>query len=186
MNKPRYFESDTYHHLYNRGVNKQSIFFDKNDYEYFIKKMIENKIKYQIEIIAFCLMPNHFHIFIHQTTKNGLGSKFISDLINSYTKTINKKYKKTGVLFETRTKNKIVYSELDFKNLTKYILLNPVKAGLVNKIDDWEYSSAKELISENELKITDKTILNYFNNIDKFTQFIESDDIEDYENIIID
>jgi REP element-mobilizing transposase RayT len=146
MEKPRNFEIDTYHHLYNRGAGKQKIFFDENDYKFFVKKLKEYKQKYSIEILSYCLMPNHFHIFIHQTTAELLGSKFIGNLTNSYTKSINKKYKRSGVLFQGRTKNKIFYNEDDFKRVVKYILLNPVKTGLVKKFDEWKYSSAKELI----------------------------------------
>lgn len=176
MNQPRYFQEDTYHHLYNRGTNKQNIFFDRRDYGFFVTKMIQNKLKYKIEILAYCLMPNHFHIFIHQTQPDKLGSKFIGNIVNSYTKTINKKYNRSGVLFESRTKSKIVF-ELDaFPLLIKYILMNPVKAKLVKKFCDWEFSSAKELLGSSERKVTNKFIMKYFKNKSEFTQYIESEE----------
>ena len=75
-------------------------------------------------------MPNHFHLFVWQTVQDKPISKFISDLINSYTKSINKKYKRSGVLFEGETKNKVIYDERTFPSLTKYIFLNPVRANL--------------------------------------------------------
>ena len=162
MEKPRNFEIDTYHHLYNRGAGKQKIFFDKNDYNFFVKRLKEYKNKYSIEILSYCLMPNHFHIVIRQKTSELLGSKFIGNLTNSYTKSINKKYKRSGVLFQGRTKNKIVYKEEDFKNVVKYILLNPVKAGFVKKFYDWKYSSAKELIGQVEYDVTEKRYLIIF------------------------
>ncbi len=185
MNSPRNFEIDTYHHLYNRGVNKNKIFFNENDYLYFLKKLLEYKQKYKIEILAYCLMPNHFHLFIHQTTKEKLGSAFVGNLTNSYTKTINKKYKRTGVLFESRTKNKIVFDERAFKFVVKYILLNPVRAQLVNNYGDYKYSSAKELLDVVNESITDKNILKYFSSIKVFNEFILQEDEATFEGKIV-
>ena len=181
MNSPRYFLEDTYHHLYNRGANKGKIFFDKNDYYYFLKKLKEYKHKYSIEILCYCLLVNHFHLFVRQTTRDKSIGMFIGDLANSYTKTINKKYKRTGVLFEDKTKNKIIYDENTFTVLTKYILLNPVRADLVNKFEDWEFSSANELLNHTENSITDNTILTYFKSDEDFKNYISSE--EDFERL---
>ena len=187
MDKPRYFQKDTYHHLYNRGANKEKVFLDAYDYRYFQKRMLLYKEKYQIKILAYCLMPNHFHLFIHQTISQGLGSKFIGDLTNSYTKSFNKKYDHSGVIFQGRTKSKIVYDEKGFIFLAKYILLNPVKAGLVKKFCDWKYSSACELADQIESNITDKVILTYFKSREKFIEFIEKEeDFKPDEGFIMD
>ena len=172
MNKPRLFQADTYHHLYNRGANKQKIFFDLHDYDYFKRRMLNYKHKYEIEILCYCLMPNHFHIFVRQTKKDKSIGKFIGDFIDSYSKTINKKYKRSGILFEGRTKNKIIYDENAFPVLTKYILLNPVRAKLCKSFEEYEYSSAKELLGISPNEITDKTILDYFDNVNKFREFM--------------
>jgi len=172
VNKPRLFQADTYHHLYNRGANKQEVFFDIKDYNYFREKLLLYKLKYEIEILCYCLMPNHFHFFVRQTKKDKPIGKFIGDLINSYSKTINKKYRRSGILFEGRTKNKIVYDENAFPVLTKYILLNPVRAKLCGSFYEYEYSSAKELMGLSIKGITDKIILNYFTDLNKFKKFI--------------
>jgi len=128
-------------------------------------------------------MPNHFHIFIHQTTTELLGSKFIGNLTNSYTKSINKKHTRSGVLFQGRTKNKIVYKEKDFKQVVKYILLNPVKAGLVKKFHQWKYSSAQELSNNIEQGVTDKIILSYFSFVAESVEFIESEEYDDIDEM---
>jgi len=175
MDAPRHFEKDTYHHLYNRGAHKQPVFEDDHDYRFFLKRMLQYKQKYSIEILSYCLMPNHFHIFIHQTTSEGLGSKFIGDLTNSYTKAFNKKYDHSGVLFQGRTKNKIIYDEANFTFLVKYILLNPVKAGLAKKFEDWQYSSAQELIENIDFAITSNTILKYFESHKIFLDFMNAE-----------
>ena len=181
MNSPRYFLEDTYHHLYNRGANKAKIFFDKNDCYYFLKKLKEYKQKYSIEVLCYCLMINHFHIFVRQTTRDKSIGNFVGDLTNSYTKTINKKYKRTGVIFESKTKNKIIYDDNNFTVLTKYILLNPIRAKLVTKFEDWEFSSANDFLNNNKNSITDNTILKYFRSVEDFKSYIMN--AEDFEEL---
>lgn len=172
MNQPRYFQEDTYHHLYNRGANKQPIYQEPADYLHFKRKLAVYKLKYEVQILSYCLMPNHFHIFARQTSKNKSPGKFIGALTNSYTKSINKKYNRSGILFEGRTKSKIIYDENDFPVLTKYILLNPVRAHLCKNFFEYEYSSANELLGISEDNLTDKNILQYFKDTNDFREFI--------------
>ena len=130
-------------------------------------------------------MPNHFHIFLKQTSDNKPISKFIGDLTNSYTKSINKKYGRSGVLFESRTKNRIVYEERAFPLLTKYILTNPVKANICSRFDSYDFSSAKELIGIIKKEITDAEILNYFENVEMFKEYILAEDEISLNHIFI-
>lgn len=182
MDKSRCFQEDTYHHLYNRGANKAKIFFDDPDYQIFLKRLFRYKQKYLVEVLCYCLMPNHFHIFVRQTTKEYPLSKFISVLTNSYTKSINKKHSRTGVLFQGRTKNKIIHDETAFSHLARYILLNPVKGKLCRNFEDYEYSSAKELLGLTDMSITDKTILTYFTDVDELKCFMTGGDMDDIIN----
>ncbi len=175
MDMPRYFYKNTYHHLYNRGVDKKKIFFDKKDYLYFIRKMNEYKKKYLIKILCYCLMPNHFHLFVKQTEDTGI-SEFIRDLINAYTRGTNVRYKKTGFLFESKTKSKIIAEQDYFVWLCKYSLTNPVTAGLVKASEQWEYSSAKEYFGLKQKGITDTDeILSRYKNTEDFKTFITTD-----------
>ncbi len=176
MTSSRDFQKDTYHHLYNRGANKARIFYELKDYQFFQRRLIKYKQKYSIEILCYCLMTNHFHLFVKQTTAEKPINKFAGDLLNSYTKSINKKYKRSGVLFQGRTENKPVFDEKAFPVLAKYILLNPVYANLCKKFYDYEYSSAKELLGVAENNITELTILDYFKNREKFVEFINEED----------
>lgn len=104
-------------------------------------------------------MPNHFHLFVEQTAHEKSLSDFISGLINSFTKGMNKKYKRSGVLFEEKTKSKLIEDDTYFKWVAKYILTNPVKAKTVNRFDGYEYSSAKEILGIKESTITDSSKL---------------------------
>lgn len=176
MNTPKFYNKNSYHHLYNRGANKNAIFFEDSDYRYFLRKLKEYKEKYSIGINCFCLLPNHFHLFAKQMTNNHTIGKFISDLTNAYTRGTNKKYNRTGVLFEGKTKSKWIADESYFLWLCKYILNNPVKANLVNQPEEWEYSSAKEYFDLPTQNLTDKVeMLNKFNSIDEFISFIKEE-----------
>jgi putative transposase len=174
MEKPRYYFKDTYHHLYNRGINRQEIFFDKKDYLFFLKRLREYKEKYRISILCYCLMPNHFHLFVKQLTDEYSIGKFIGDLINSYTKATNKRYNRNGFLFESRTKSKWIENNEYFIWLCKYILINPVRSNIVKQPDHWEYSCAKDYYGlRNGILIDKEEILSQFHAIEDFRLFIE-------------
>ncbi len=121
-------------------------------------------------------MPNHFHIFAEQTTYEYSLSGFISSLTNSYTKSINKKYKRCGVLFEGRTKSKHCNDDSYFKWIFKYILTNPVKDGFVKHASEWDFSNVKDLfgIRNNDLCENNK-VIEYFNTQKRLIEFIEDD-----------
>lgn len=163
MNKEKQYFKNSYHHLYNRGANKNVIFFENENYHYFLKRLNFYKDRYKIEILSYCLMPNHFHLFVKQETNQFSISNFISALLNSYVKSINKRYNRSGTLFESKTKSKIITDEHYFIWIVKYILENPVKAKLVNKLIDWEFSNAKDL-----LKLRNGTLTNVENVISFF------------------
>lgn len=168
-----FYYKNTFHHLYNRGVERNKIFLDEGDYQYFLKKLRKYKEECSINMNCYCLLPNHFHLFVKQMTDDFPIGRFISNLTNSYTKGINKKYGRAGVLFEGRTSNRLITDDDYFWELCKYILTNPVKAGLVNKPEDWKYSSARKYFGIAEDFFTDeKEILNKFKSPNEFISFI--------------
>lgn len=183
MDKPRNFYKNTFHHLYNRGAFKQKIFLEKSDYDYFLRKLSIYKNKHAIKILSYCLMPNHFHLFVNQTTEEQTISKFISGITNSFTKGINTKYNKTGVLFDGKTKSKLIEDDSYFKWVIKYILENPVKAKIVKRFDEYNFSSAKEIVNDIKSGITDvNDLMSYFDSIQSFKDFIQDEKQKsDYE-----
>ncbi|MEX0723925.1 MAG: transposase [Gracilimonas sp.] len=156
----QFFSSHTYH-VYNQGNNRTPIFFDRNDYLLFVEKMRKALLPH-CSILAWCLMPNHFHWLIHvnqnykvlyeaneRARKLNPLNKDIGSLLSSYTQAINKKQDRTGSLFRKRSKAKSLRED----NLNSYnygincffyIHQNPLKAGLVDKIEDWEFSSFQD------------------------------------------
>jgi putative transposase len=113
-------------------------------------KSFEN-LKYKdeklVEIISYCLMPTHIHLVLKQVAENGI-STFMAKILNSYTRYFNTKYKRKGPLWEGRFKNIEVETTEQLYHLTRYIHLNPVSVYLVEKPEDWEFSSYKEFINE--------------------------------------
>ncbi len=118
-------------------------------------------------------MPNHFHIFLKQTTDEFSTSMFTSSLLNSYVKSINKKYEHSGTLFESKTKSKIIDDETYFIWIIKYIIENPVKAHLVKNNCDWEFSNAKDLIGLRKGNLTDvKYVESFFQSKESMIEFL--------------
>lgn len=150
------FTDDEFYHVYNRSFNKSKVFYNEGNYLYFIRKL--NSIRELCDMVAYCLMPDHFHLLIYipsesdatrQTAQSGLTgmqliSRKIGTILSSYTQGINKQEKRSGSLFQPKTKAKL----LDQKNYGftcfHYIHQNPIKAGLVSKIEDWKFSSFNE------------------------------------------
>jgi len=135
---------NTLYHIYNRGLNEQIIFHDTQDYQRFLGKIrfYLKKIP-SIEILAFSLLPNHFHLLL-QSSESGLEiSKFMRKLQQSHALYFNSKYKSglKSPVFEGRFKAKIISHEDYLHSVFTYVELNPVKHEFVEDIKDWPYSS---------------------------------------------
>lgn len=154
---PRFVFPNAFYHVFNRGINKQPIFLSEADYLFFLRKLQQLKEKYDHSIYAFCLMPNHFHISI-QTRKIPV-SKIMSSLTTSYSMYFNGTYKHFGPVFQNRFKSILIENDPYFFKLSQYIYLNPVKAGLVSDPRNYPYSSIKEALGLEPLKLLDSDII---------------------------
>jgi len=140
------------YHIYNRGNNKNTIFFNRVNYLFFLKKM-RNYLKPYIEILSYCLMPNHFHFLVYSLSEFDsvqFGKNF-KILLSSYSKAVNIQQQRTGSLFQQNTKAKCLtegFGKYEFLPLIcfNYIHKNPLSAGLANKMEDWEFSSFRDYI----------------------------------------
>jgi putative transposase len=133
---------DNSYHIYNRGNNGQAIFFERENYLYFLRLMRQHLITNGVDVIAYCLMPNHYHFLVY--LKDETLSESMKLLSLSYTKAINKRFNRFGCLFQGRFQSIHVAQEEYLVNLSRYIHLNPVKAGLVQEPGEWEFSSYLE------------------------------------------
>ena len=185
------FVNGEYYHLYNRGNSKNIIFHDDQDYNYFLNllflmnskdrrktvftKNYINNDECLVSIGAYCLMPNHFHILIKQQMEKGI-SIFVQKISTAYVMYYNKKYERTGGLFEGKFKSKYVWEDNYLRHLFSYIHLNPLKL----KDENWKsklktetrenlsfilkypYSSCVEYLTDNQKIINKGTFPEYF------------------------
>lgn len=132
------------YHIYNRGVEKRKIFLEDRDYKRFIRNLIIfNDIKavtniehknieqiainreFLVDVLAFCLMPNHFHLLLRQVTENGI-TKFMRKIGTGYANYFNVKYARVGALFQGKFKSVLIDNESQFIYIPHYIHLNPI------------------------------------------------------------
>ncbi|MFQ3212936.1 MAG: putative transposase [Marivirga sp.] len=150
-------------HIFNRGNNRQKIFFCRENYTYFLRK-VSRHLKPHLNILAYCLMPNHFHFLVQ--IKNGFDrykySQGLAVTLRSYTRGINKRYNRTGSLFQQHTKVKNIsesanpdyYAFICFQ----YIHQNPLRAKLANRFEEWEWCSFREYLNPSETLFCDTTL----------------------------
>jgi len=141
---PRKYLDTQYFHVITQGIDKRYIFDSPIDMKYYIKSMHELKNKYNINVIAYCIMNNHAHILIKCEIINDL-SKYMHDLNTRYGCYYNKKYRRVGYVFRDRYKAEGIYSEHHLYKCMKYIYDNPVKAGICNKPEEYLYSNYKPM-----------------------------------------
>jgi len=175
------FVPGEFYHLYNRGTEKRIIFKDTHDYRHFLflmyicnstrsielRKIGENFDRGEtlVDIGVYCLMPNHFHILVHEKKEGGI-SKYMLKLMTSYSMYFNKKYKRTGKLYEGVFKSVHANTDRYLKYLYSYIHLNPAKlidkkwkegkskntTKLLKRVFTYQYSSLREY-TESKFKI---------------------------------
>ncbi|MBT7553245.1 hypothetical protein HN670_02135 [bacterium] len=172
--KPRAFIVGEFYHVYNRAADKRIIFYTEKDYEYFLNKVLFFKEKTDVKIIAYCVLPNHWHFLFREprSVSNPTGwtsqiSRFVSLLSNSYTKYFNLNKDHSGRILQGPFKSKRVFDDDYLQVLVKYINLNPVKHKIVKKIEDWPYVSHHNYVGNNKHNLIDKDYLLYLNNIDE-------------------
>lgn len=152
-----HFEPNYFYHIYNRGNNKQYVFLSDENYLFFLRK-IRKELSGHLNFLAYCLMPNHFHFLVQvkdepvrplqavrPVIENPIARK-VGTLLSSYTQAINKEENRTGSLFQQKTKAKCLNDESNSGNnyisaCFHYIHQNPLRAGLVERMEDWKFSS---------------------------------------------
>jgi REP element-mobilizing transposase RayT len=130
-----------YFHLYNRGHNRQHIFFEEENYDYFLGRFHHYLVAGgQCEVLAYCLMPTHYHLLVK--VQGSWFTRAMQRFLLSYTKAINKRYGRSGTLFGGRYQAKRVNDAAQLNELLAYILANPVKAGLAETAAAWPHAGS--------------------------------------------
>ncbi|MDB5282378.1 MAG: hypothetical protein JWO06_1453 [Bacteroidota bacterium] len=163
------FSQGEIYHVFNRGNQRQEIFFTTANYLFFLHKM-RKEVLPKAEILAYCLMPNHFHFLIFAKPEaDGISSlnRKIGTLQSSYTRAIQKQEKFTGSLFQQKAKAVPVKTNQQMHNCFHYIHQNPIKANLVAKMEDWEFSSFREYWKPDKNNLCNQSLLHSLLNINQ-------------------
>ncbi len=196
-NSIKQFQPEALYHVYNRGVGKADIFRDEQDCRAFMRRLelmllpakhaesvqhIKEKDRIRIanyhdriKMLAFCLMPNHFHLMLEQVDDQAI-TQFMHTLSTSYSMYFNHKYDRVGPLFQGRFKAAWVDSDEYSMHLSRYIHSNPVSLG--QDIYTYAYSSLKYYFNqEKPVWLSVDPIMQYFSNTSEYKQFV--DDLKD-------
>lgn len=128
------------HHIIQRGNNRQAIFFAEEDYRFFLDCLRQAKLKCACRIYSYVLMTNHFHLLVEPAEIGDLG-RFMQSVGRRYVRYINQTYRRSGTLWEGRFKSAAVSCDDYLMICSRYIELNPVRAGLVNYPSEYVWSS---------------------------------------------
>lgn len=172
----RYIIPDLPHHAIQRGNNRQDIFFDKADKLYFLSKLKEISTEEKVLIASYVLMTNHIHILLYPAKSDGL-IKVMKGVAQNYTQYINRKYNRSGKLWENRYKLHIVDPEYEWV-VARYIENNPLRARMIKRVEDYEYSSAKtnllgvnsDIITKDIIQTRKKAYREFFYDSDSTTK----------------
>jgi REP-associated tyrosine transposase len=166
------FEKGSIFHIYNRGCDRNKIFFEEDNYIFLLKKIKHYTLKFNMAVIAYCLMPNHYHLMLRQNYEIQI-NKYVQHIFNSYTKAINKKYKRSGTLFEGKFKSVEIFDDRSILNVSRYIHRNPFDNGLVHNLEDWKYSNYLDWIGKRDGELIDRSFVNkYFPKPGSYSKFV--------------
>lgn len=170
-NTIREFAADNYYHVYNRGVEKRQIFLDDQDYVAWLgilKKYITgkqnpvsnrhkiDKLDNKVNVLAYCLMPNHFHLLLYQITPNGI-TELMRRLSISYAMYFNERYGRVGSLFQGKYKASLINSDSYLHHISRYIHMNP------ENYLEWPYSSMQNYIGNKKSEwLNTKPVMDLF------------------------
>ncbi|MCM8766803.1 MAG: transposase [Candidatus Omnitrophica bacterium] len=187
---------ENYYHIFTKSIAGYKIFVKDRDfrrmqeivwyYRYERKRRFSQTIDLTkesygdklVKIVSYCIMPTHLHFIIGEEKEKGI-SKFMANILNSYTKYFNLLHNRKGPLWESRFKKVLIESDEQLLHLTRYIHLNPTTSGLIEKPIDWRFSSYREFLNyKTDLKICEfDELINV--DVNEYKKFVE--DYIDYQ-----
>ena len=185
-------EEGFFYHIDNRGNNGGNIFFDKENYAYFLK-LLEKYIVTVSDVYCYCLMKNHYHLLVRIKEMDEINkaelkyktkekpssvnaSKQFSHLFNAYAQAINRRYSRSGSLFEKPFERKRITDEDYLRQVILYIHHNPVHHGFSDCIDQYRWSSYKAMLSLSVSKLKRKEVIELFETKENFIYCHKNDD----------
>ena len=161
-----------YYHIYNRGAGRQSILREERNYVYLLRLLKAVTTECKVTVIAYCLLPNHYHWLLRQDGETSAG-KVPARVFGSYSQAFNRAYERTGTLFEGPYQVRAVQTDAYFVNVCCYIHLNPVHHGFVRAPEEWPYSNYLEWIEKRRGTLVDRELVRaYFAAPEKYEAFV--------------
>ena len=149
------------------------IFFSPDNYLYCLRLLKRNTTRFQVTVVAYCLLPNHYHFLLKPGKDNNL-SQFMNSLFGSYTQAVNKRRGRLGPLFQGRFHAILVDKEKYLIHLARYIHLNPVMSGLTNAAHEWPYSNYVDIITHRGDDFKDTTLVpERFSSGEEYRKFVK-------------
>ncbi|MFC1465271.1 MAG: transposase [Candidatus Brachytrichaceae bacterium NZ_4S206] len=194
MPSPAPLQPGTYYHLYNRGTNHERIFLEDENYRYFLR-LYKQYVLPVAETFAYRLLPNHFHLLVRTRTEEEIehlerltrsegvrrstASQAFTNLFSTYTMAFNKRYGRTGSLFEHPFHRIVVDHDAYFTRLIAYIHRNPSRHGFCDDFRRWKYSSYAAVLSSGHTHVACEQVLAWFGGVERYrtfhAQFVDDD-----------
>ena len=187
----RDFRGNSYYHVYNCGVEGRVIFQDSEDFKVFLfylyiyttppelvivkypklpRRLRDKNLSQQLKLLGYCLMPDHFHLLVGQTTKDAL-PKLMKQVINGYTVYFNQKYKRLGALMQGRYKAAFIADNELLTQMWRFLHLNPVTSGLSENPKDYEWSSYDFFVGKKQELKCSSDITDQFSSLEEIQKF---------------
>jgi putative transposase len=177
-------EPDKFYHIYNRGINGTNLFYEKGNYEFFLRKYADYLLPF-VETYALCLLPNHFHLLVRvneqrgDTFFKGITSNTSRDntteafrkFFTSYAMAINKQQNRHGALFERPFRRIHVTNTQYLANLVYYIHANPQNHGICSNFKLYPWSSYERMLLGKPTQLQKEAVLNWFDGKENYVAF---------------
>lgn len=198
-------EPGKFYHIWNRGNNRENLFYSSRNYEYFIRLYAEY-LDPVVETYAFCLLPNHFHLLVQtrsvvvspeliavspagetaKTNKSNPVSLAFQRFFTAYSQAINVQERRTGSLFQKPFKRLEITSTRQLANLTHYIHTNPQKHGIIDDFRQYPWSSYDRIMRDKPSKLKKDEVLQWFRNKENYVNYhARTIDLDELKDIII-
>ncbi|WP_430933419.1 transposase [Saccharicrinis sp. 156] len=187
-------QEEKFYHIWNRGNNRENLFYNNGNYEYFLRLYAE-KLDDVLETYAFCLLPNHFHLLVrtklfryHSQTAANMNpvSNAFKNFFAAYSQAINIQQKRTGSLFQKPFKRLEVKTTKQLANLVHYIHINPQKHGICGDFRYYPWSSYERMLKNKPSKLKKEEVVTWFGHSDNYLRYHARDvDLDVIKYLII-
>ena len=143
---PRILSETGLYHIVFRGLNRQNLFEEDKDYIKLLEIISDVKVEYKLQLNAYCLMTNHVHLFVKENESGDIKA-IMHKILTRYVMWYNRKYQRSGSLIGNRYKSEPIEDETYYLSLIRYIHQNPIKAGMVDKPEQYKWSSYNDYVN---------------------------------------